>query len=298
MAFMFTPAKEAFFKGTLNLRTTPVAITPVEATPSPFTDTFGAISNKSTTGGGNSLTRQLTDIGGNVENRIVLAGSQINFQFEIEEYDALSTDTSAPILGWVLTAAAIPVSGSLPLLYIENVDANGVAAPFTPDGVSDLVLDMATYPVGVSEFGEGIYRGFLMDWLEGTVTPHDEPMGIALLESAPPDTLSTFADLSPYIALKPNSSPVVLPLSEFNGTIADRVTVVNEFAAYRFANPRFSSLETLSGDPVTHFTLYVGGGSPTGTERLVSINLINPAFTPDGVKSLKLILNTGVAIQL
>lgn len=150
-SFMFNVAKSGFLSGTLDLDVMTCSVTPVEATPLTTAATYGAISNKSTTGGGGSLVRTLLDVGGNAANRIlnVPAESKVKLQYAPVDYLALSTDTSAPILGWVVAAAASPIAGTLPVFYIENVDTNGVVTPYVPNGVDDLSFDLQAYPVEI-----------------------------------------------------------------------------------------------------------------------------------------------------
>ena len=298
-SFTFNAAKSAIMAGTLDLNAVTCSITPVEATPLPTAATYGEITNKSTTGGGGALVRALSDVGGNPANRIidVPAESKVKLQFAPVDYVALSTDTSAPILGWVVAAAASPIAGTMPLFYLENVDVNGVVSPALPNGIDDLSFDLEKYPAGVSDYGEGFTNSYLLSRLKGDV-PALPTVSIVLLESAHnPATMPTYTSVIAIAAKTPGGAPIYRELSEVT-TIGERVIQSGNDFYWRFANPRFTEIETLSGNPITHYALVAAGGVLTGTELVIGGDSFSPAFTPDGAKSFILKLSTGIAVGL
>jgi hypothetical protein len=297
---MFNVARQALFDGTLDLDASTFSVTPVEGTPATTDATYGAIANKSTTGGGNPLVQVLADVGGSPANRVldVPAESKVIIQFAPVDYLALSTDTSAPINGWVVANAASPIAGTLPVFYIENVDTGGSPAPFTPNGIDDLTLDLQTYPIGVSEYGFGFTNSYLVSRLKGEVAAMPT-VSFVLLESAHnPATMSTFADLSAITAKTPGGDPIYVELSEFEGDIANRITQSGDNFYWRFNNPRFTELATLSSNPITHYALIAAGGVLTGTELVIGGDTISPALTPDGVKSFIVRISSGILVGI
>jgi len=300
MAFMFVGAKEAFLKGTLNLKTTVFSITPVEATPSPAMTLYSEVSGKSTTGGGTSLVRTLLDIGSDNNNRFVddPGNNRIKMGFQLVEYPALSTDTSAPILGFVIAVGANPTGSALPVFYIECVNGVGTVAPFVPDGVEDLNIDTVKYPI-TAAYRLGTFDDYLDAWIRGTKNPYSKSIGIVLLESEPATSLTTYLDIQSIAAKTPANQPVYLDLAEFGDNITNRVLLDSTYAYYRFANPRFSTLETLSGNPVTHYALIEkAGGSVANSDALICYAEFSPAFTPNGVKDWRILLGTGSALRI
>lgn len=298
-SFMFNTAKSAFLAGTLDLNAMVCSVTPVEATPLATAANYGAITNKSTTGGGGSLVQALLDVGGSPANRIldVPADSQVNLQYAPVDYLALDTDTSAPILGWVVAAAAVPVAGTMPVFYVENVDGNGAVNPYVPNGVDDLSFDLEKYPVGVSEYGGGFVNSYLVSRLKGDVAALPT-VSIVLLESAiDPATMTDYTSLAGIAAKTPGGVPIYRELAEVD-TINNRIVQSGNNFFWRFANPRFTELVTLSGNPITHYALVAAGGTLSGAELVICGDSYSPAFTPDGVKSFVIRLSAGIAVGI
>lgn len=299
-SFMFNVSKSAFLAGTLDLDAMVCSVTPVEATPLTTAATYGAITNKSTTGGGNSLAQALTDVGSNPANRIldVPAESKVKLQYAPVDYPTLSTDTNAPILGWVVAAAASPVAGTLPVFYVENVDQNGVVTPYVPNGVDDLSFDLQAYPIGVSDYGNGFINTYLVSRLKGNVAALPT-VSMVLLESAPnPATNTTYSSLNAIAAKTLGGTPIYVELAEFNGNISNRIVQIGDNFFWRFANPRFTELETLSGNPITHYALVAAGGLLSGAELVICFNAFNPTLVPDGLKTFIVRVSGGIAVGL
>ena len=297
-SFMFNAAKSALLRGTLDLSTMVASVTPLELTPLTTAATYGDIAGKATTGGGGSLVRSLADVGGDAANRIIAvpAEGKVKVQYAPVDYTALGTDNSAPIVGWVIAGAAAPVAGTLPVFFVENVDRNGAIAPFTPDGIEDLTLDLQTYPIGVGQVSNGFTDDYLLSRLKGDVAALPT-VSLVLLESAVNlTTHNTFADLAAITAKTPGGDPIYVELQEFGSDINNRVIQVGDNYFWRFENPRFTDLETLSGNPVSHYALIADGGTLTGTEAVIGGNVLNPAFTPNGLKSFIVRVSQGIAV--
>jgi hypothetical protein len=186
----------------------------------------------------------------------------------------------------------------MPVFYVENVDTNGTTTPYVPNGIDDLSFDLQAYPVGVSDYGNGFINSYLVSRLKGDVTAIPT-VSMVLLESAPnPATSTNYTSLNSIAAKTLGGTPIYVQLAEFDGNISNRVIQSGDNFFWRFANPRFTELETLSGDPVTHYALVAAGGTLSGSELVIGGDALNPVLTPDGVKSSIIRLSTGIAVGI
>lgn len=309
-SFIFTAAKLKWLKDQLNYSNNSFTIVPVEAEPLPSYTTLSSITVTKDVSN-NYLWKRLVDIGGSNANRFIQnanGGTEIHMVFEPVIYPAVTTYTNNPIVGFViLNGSSTPNSSSEPVFYLERLnETSGLPEAFQPDGITALAPDLTTYPVLKSIYSGNIFDSWRWKMYKDQVNTSSTSFYVALLESAPTKTMSTFGDLvSPTNILAKNGADNSLTkkLNDIDGTYNNRFKTVGATAVMVFDDLVWPALSTTSGNPITHYCLVEASYAPTNFSQLAcwgeleTGGVITP-FVPDGVKNFQLECSKGIGFKL
>ena len=301
-SFLFGAAKLAFFQSQFTFRSTNFGIVPVESTPSTGATNYGAITGIATAVGGGTLVKPLLDIGGSNTNRVFddTANNRVALRFAPIDWGALSTTNAAPITGFVVVNSTNPSTSSIPVFYIELVDALGDPQPFTPNGVDFLTINLTENPVGVREYGGNVFNHYLREWINGNRSPGSTTFSLIYCESAPDPTWSTVANITGRATL-PAGGELRSLLTDIGNSSSNRAAwvggVVNGTAGYRFETVLLPDFATQSQANVTHYIL-AEGNPPQSWNNIASWGLINPALVATGVNDYRLNMIAGSTLTL
>lgn len=301
-SFMFGAAKDSVLRANTSLRFGNFGIVPVEAIPSQTATNYGAISGIATAVGGGSLVRTLTDVGGDNNNRVLddTANGRVALQFNPQDWGAVETTNALPIVGFVVVNSTNPNSNSVPLFFIELVDNLGDSAPFTPNGIDFLTIDLVGNPVAVRDYGGRIFNNYLLEWIRGNRSPQSTTLSLIYCESEPDPTWTTVTNITGRATL-PGGGALSTRVFDVGNTSSNRVAwvngVVNGTAGLRFDAAILNAFATDSEEPVTHYIL-AEGNPPQSWSNIVSWGQFNPALTTNGSDDQRLSLPAGSTVTI
>ena len=273
----------------------------VESAPTNDPITVGDLTSIAYGIGGVSLAKQLVDVGGSNTNRLYYnSGSspvRTDWRWDTPTWAALATSSGNPITGVVICEGTLPSSSTDSVVtYCARVNNLGVQSNFTPDGVTPLIFDFANTTRPVIKFSMAGYRFAKTGWdiLKQIYSMNNGLFALVPVESAPTYTWETYSQLTNEASGSGNTY-IGKYLVDIKNNYTNRIFVSGGKAIVRFSDLVWTSLSTVTNNPIVGFVMVRTDNSPPqAADRLVHYCPLASSFTPNGTNSLFIVLSSGL----